>query len=69
MGYIASSMYLLEHAVWSWGNAEAEEIETDVEVLRRWIVESGFAGVIKEAERAKNGGVERLKADTRIAKL
>ncbi|EPQ54605.1 acyl-CoA dehydrogenase NM domain-like protein [Gloeophyllum trabeum ATCC 11539] len=37
-GYVASALYLLEHAVWS--NITAQpEAETDIEVFRRWVME------------------------------
>jgi len=64
-GYIASSLYLLEHAIWSQVNSEAER-ETDVEAFKRWVVEGGLIGTVEDAERTRNFGEERVKADLGI---
>ena len=44
-GYTASSLYLLEHAIWSHTNGEAER-ETDIEVFTRWVAEGGLTGAV-----------------------
>jgi len=53
MGYIASSIYLLEHATWSRTRGEPE-LEVDAEVFRRWVFDGGFAAVEQELDRARS---------------
>ncbi|KIK52061.1 hypothetical protein GYMLUDRAFT_208261 [Collybiopsis luxurians FD-317 M1] len=52
MGYMASSIYLLEHAIWSNTRGE-EEYDVDAEVFRRWVHDGGFAALEKELDRAR----------------
>lgn len=61
-GYVASSLYLLEHAIWSYANSEPEA-QADVEVFRRWVVEGGFGGAVEEVRRTREMTQERVKAD------
>ena len=62
-GYVASCLYLLEHAIWA--NSEPEG-ETDVEVLRRWVIEGGFGSAVEEVRRTREMSKERAKADLGI---
>ncbi|KJA16474.1 hypothetical protein HYPSUDRAFT_206963 [Hypholoma sublateritium FD-334 SS-4] len=52
VGAIASSLYLLEHAVWAEKQSEPTK-DLDAEVFRRWVLESGMEGAIKAIKRAK----------------
>ncbi|KAJ3910503.1 acyl-CoA dehydrogenase/oxidase [Lentinula edodes] len=52
IGYIASAIYLLEHAVWSHNRGE-EGYEIDAEVFRRWVNESGFVAAEHELDRTR----------------
>jgi len=64
-GYTVSSLYLLEHAIWSHTKGEAER-ETDVEVFRRWAVEGGLTAAMEDVKRARGLGDERVKANLGI---
>ncbi|TFK52431.1 hypothetical protein OE88DRAFT_1698245 [Heliocybe sulcata] len=65
-GYIASSLYLLEHAVWSSATSQPEQ-ETDVEVFRRWVVEGGLQGAMEAVRKARAAEPEsRFQADHAI---
>ena len=68
VGYLASSTYLLEHAVWSWSNG-IDDRETDVEVFSRWVMERGLASAIQDVKRSRQDGPQRVRDDVRIAKL
>lgn len=67
VGSIASSIYLLEHAIWSYSEKEPEA-GLDVEVFTRWTVQSGLEGCIAEVKKAKNADLvrERVKANERL---
>ncbi|KAF5360912.1 hypothetical protein D9756_004892 [Leucocoprinus leucothites] len=67
VGSIASSVYLLEHAIWSYTQKETEA-GLDVEVFSRWIVQSGLEGNIAEVKKAKNADLvqERVKANEKL---
>ncbi|KAE9393159.1 acyl-CoA dehydrogenase NM domain-like protein [Gymnopus androsaceus JB14] len=53
MGYIASSIYLLEHATWSHIRGE-DGFATDAEVFRRWVYDGGFGAVERELDRTRS---------------
>ena len=62
LGYLASSIYLLEHAVWSADRRPEAEHDTDVEVLVSWVGEGGLlkakddvlkAGMVNEGTRRR----------------
>lgn len=63
--YIASSLYLLEHAIWS-HNSKEQENEIDEEVLKRWVLESGMVGAIDDLNRMRKKGSERVAMDLEI---
>lgn len=52
VGAIASSVYLLEHAVWAEGQSESTK-DLDAEVFKRWVFEGGMEGAIQAVKRAK----------------
>ena len=53
---IASSVYLLEHAIWS----KTTQGQVDVEVFRRWVLEGGTAAAIEDVKEAKEGRKNRI---------
>lgn len=53
MGYIASSVYLLEHAIWSHIRGE-DGFATDADVFVRWVYDSGFGAVEQEVDRTRS---------------
>ncbi|KXN88081.1 Putative acyl-CoA dehydrogenase AidB [Leucoagaricus sp. SymC.cos] len=67
VGSIASSVYLLEHAIWSYNQRE-READIDVDVFARWIVESGLEANVEVVRKAKDAQLvkERVKANERI---
>ncbi|EDR13367.1 uncharacterized protein LACBIDRAFT_292578 [Laccaria bicolor S238N-H82] len=56
---IASSVYLLEHAIWS-RTTQGHSSEVDVEVFRRWVLEGGTAAAIEDVKKAKEGANNRI---------
>ena len=56
---IASSVYLLEHAIWS-KTTQGHSREVDVEVFRRWVLEGGTAAAIEDVKEAKEGMKNRI---------
>jgi hypothetical protein len=64
-GYTASSLYLLEHAIWSHTNGEAER-ETDIEVFTRWVAEGGLTGAVGDVRRVRGCGIGRVKTNLEI---
>lgn len=66
-GYIASSVFLLEHAIWSY-STEQEETVVDVEVARRWIVESGLVGIMNDVETIRKDKGQRVELNTLLVK-
>lgn len=67
VGSIASSIYLLEHAIWSHTHKELEA-DVDIEVFNRWIVQSGLEGYTEAVKKAKDAGKAgaRVKANEKI---
>jgi len=61
-GYVMSSLYLLEHTMWSHTNGENDR-DVDAEVFRRWVVEGGLTGAVEDVKRARGYGNDRVKAD------
>jgi len=52
VGAVASSLYLLEHAIWSYKNSELAK-ELDSEVFRRWVLEGGVEGALQAVRRIR----------------
>ncbi|KAF6766547.1 acyl-CoA dehydrogenase domain-containing protein [Ephemerocybe angulata] len=65
LGYLTSSLYLLEHASWSWARYP-EPKNLDVEVLRRWVLEEGFQTSLDDVERARKSGTDKIEMDTAL---
>ncbi|KAI1793402.1 acyl-CoA dehydrogenase/oxidase [Ganoderma leucocontextum] len=60
--HVASSLYLLEQAVWA-VNTEEPAVQTDVEVFRRWVLEEGLDAALETVRRTKRAQKDRV--DTR----
>ncbi|TFK27631.1 acyl-CoA dehydrogenase domain-containing protein [Coprinopsis marcescibilis] len=65
VGYIASSIYLLEHALWAVETAQPTS-GIDVEVFKRWVLEAGLQSAQEDLERAMTSNQERLDVDKAI---
>ena len=63
--HIASSIYLLEHAIWAFKTSEPG-YETDLEVFRRWVMEGGLDVALENVRRVKDVSDERVRADATI---
>ncbi|KAF5382435.1 hypothetical protein D9615_002858 [Tricholomella constricta] len=64
-GFVASSAFLLEHAIWAYVGRENDR-ETDVEVFQRWILEGGMVAAIEDVRRANLDGQTRATANSTI---
>ena len=64
-GAVTSSIYLLEHAVWSFTTSEAS-LEVDIEVFKRWVVEGDTVSAIASVRRAKKHSSQRVKINSTI---
>ncbi|KAJ3722050.1 acyl-CoA dehydrogenase/oxidase [Lentinula guzmanii] len=53
IGYIASAIYLLEHAIWSHSRGE-EGYEIDAEVFRRWVNDGSFVAAEQDLDRIRS---------------
>jgi hypothetical protein len=62
VGYTASSLYLLEQAVWS-ATEGREEKETDEWVVKRWVEEGGGQETVREVEAVLKGSEEGLEEE------
>lgn len=58
-GYVASSVYLLEHAIWAYTTGEPDK-DTHVDVFGRWVEEGGLVAAIAHVKRV-NGGTDDSK--------
>ena len=61
VGAVASSIYLLEHAIWSYKNSEPTK-ELDSEVFRRWVLEGEVEGALQAVRRIRTGDSRRNRA-------
>lgn len=64
-GVVTSSIYLLEHAVWSFTNNEAS-LEVDIEIFNRWVVEGDTVSAIASVRRAKKHSSQRIEINSTI---
>jgi hypothetical protein len=64
-GVVTSSIYLLEHAVWSFTTNEPS-LEVDIEVFKRWVIESDTVSAIASVRRAKKHSSQRVKINSTI---
>ncbi|PPQ86555.1 hypothetical protein CVT25_007214 [Psilocybe cyanescens] len=65
-GAITSSVYLLEHAIWSCKSSEPTRI-LDAEVFRRWVIEGGMESAIQSLRRTKSDTDDRVSINSRLA--
>ena len=63
--HTASSLNLLEHAIWA-VNAGEPDSATDGEVFRRWVLEGGLDVALENVRRAKNAPHDRVQTDANI---
>ncbi|KAL6304350.1 acyl-CoA dehydrogenase/oxidase [Sparassis latifolia] len=63
--HIASSLYLLEHAIWAHQKSEVSS-SSDIEVFRRWVVEGGLSLAVENVRRAKTSPTDRSQMDSEI---
>ena len=66
VGYVTSSLSLLEHATWSW-TQKTETKDVDVEVVKRWALDNGFKAALEDVERAMESGDAKVELDKQIA--
>lgn len=66
VGYLTSSLYLLEHAAWSW-TQKTETKDVDIEVVKRWALDNGFKGALEDVQRAMESGDAKVELDRQIA--
>ena len=64
-GYVTAALYLLEHAVWSHENNDAEK-EVDADAFVRWVEEAGMESAVKEVQKMKHAGDERVKKNAAL---
>ncbi|KAG5338060.1 hypothetical protein C0989_008265 [Termitomyces sp. Mn162] len=64
-GYVASTVFLLEHAIWAYVSGESSH-ETDTEVVRRWIVEGGMLAATEDVKRARRDSNRWVKSNSAI---
>ncbi|KAG5634790.1 hypothetical protein H0H81_000788 [Sphagnurus paluster] len=62
VGFVASSTYLLEHAVWAHNTSEKTR-EMDIEVVQRWILEGGMVSAIEDVRYARGDANVRATKD------
>lgn len=60
LGYVASSVHLVEQAIWSHGR-ESEDGEIDKMVLERWVVVGGARQTRKTIEELLRSSAEKAK--------
>jgi len=65
MAHTASSLYLLEHAVWSYTSAEVES-HLDTEVFQRWVEEGGLTTALAGVKRVGGPTENRVMANSTI---
>ncbi|PIL22483.1 hypothetical protein GSI_15171 [Ganoderma sinense ZZ0214-1] len=63
--HVASSLYLLEHAVWA-VNTKEPAVQTDIEVFRRWVLEGGLDAALEAVRRTKSAQEDRVHLDAAI---
>lgn len=67
MGYLTSSVFLLEHVIWSEQNDTAE-YSMEVESFRRWVMEDGLERTLRDVRLARMcDEEERSTMDLRMA--
>lgn len=65
LGNITSSLFLLEHAIWSHETSQ-DEAQTDAEVFTRWVLEGGLLTAVHDVKIIQAATAEREAANTAI---
>ncbi|KAL4251826.1 acyl-CoA dehydrogenase family protein [Abortiporus biennis] len=65
LSHIASSVYLLEHAVWAVETSEPNR-EIDIEVFKRWVEEGGLKEAVADLKQARAGDKSRIETDRKL---
>ena len=65
LGHVASSLYLLDHAIWA-SSTSQPGCNADIEVFRRWVIEGGLDSALANVQRAKAVPQERMQMDAEI---
>jgi len=66
IGYVSCSIFLFEHAIWSWVK-EQPEMCSDIEVVKRWIKEAGLLQACDDVKRIRGADETRHLVNTAIA--
>ena len=64
-GVVSTSIYLLEHAVWSFTTNEAS-LAVDIEIFKRWVIEGDTVSAIASVRRAKKHSGQRININSTI---
>lgn len=65
VGHVASSVYLLEQAIWSNAVNDSQK-HVDSEVFNRWVIEGGLTKALTDLTRARNAHSDRLASNYSI---
>ncbi|KAK0221634.1 acyl-CoA dehydrogenase/oxidase [Armillaria fumosa] len=65
LGNVASSLFLLEHAIWS-HETNQDEAQTDAEVFTRWVLEGGLLTAVYDVKITQAATAEREAANAAI---
>jgi len=65
VGALSSSVYLLEHAIWSHTVSENTE-DLDVDVFNRWVFEGGMEATMQVVGKVQYDTQERVKLNTAL---
>ncbi|KAF4590168.1 hypothetical protein EYR40_009433 [Pleurotus pulmonarius] len=65
VGHVASSVYLLEQAIWS-NAVNDNQKNVDSEVFNRWVIEGGLTKALADLTRARNARSDRLASNYSI---
>ncbi|KAJ7687739.1 hypothetical protein B0H17DRAFT_1069592 [Mycena rosella] len=63
--YVASGLFLLEHAVWARAHHESSA-DIDRDVFERWVEEGGLKGTLEEIAGLEKGVEERIRSNERL---
>lgn len=65
VGHVASSLYLLEQAIWS-NTVNDNQKNVDSEVFNRWVIEGGLTKALTDLTRARGSRPDRLASNYAI---
>ncbi|KAI0685807.1 acyl-CoA dehydrogenase/oxidase [Cytidiella melzeri] len=63
--YVASALYLLEHATWAWKIGE-RTVDVDIDIFRRWVEEGGLCSAVRDVRRARSADHQRIEMDAKM---